>query len=376
MAAGTALSARASFAPKPANIDWLRSMAARASAKRPTWAYSTHSGLSRSASAQRSPLASCKQLLGAGDRGISRDGQQGEGHGQPVAGPHLRAVIAAVPRAGDGALENWLTGWYVTEPEPQPAGRGQRLGQSVQVTVGFQDRRRRLAFRQRFGVSQALQVPDVSAQDRGSGPAPRRAPAAAATSEPSASTASAPLQVTGLEQHRAEQPQQVRPQAQIGWALGERAVQPVPSLLQQPAAEPEVPERPGEPRPGLAAVRQGPFQRGAEVVLLAHQHRQPAFPLGQAQERGRVPVPGGLGAAGLGEPVRRVVAHRVQQPVAGPVLGRLGGHQRLARQPVDHLPAPSSWSPPHTSATCASPKVPANTDSSPRTRRSAADSRS
>ncbi len=54
-----------------------------------------------------------------------------------------------------------------------------------------------------------------------------------------------------------------------------------------------------------------------------------------------MPVPGSLGAAGLGEPVRRVVADRVQQPVAGPVLGRLGGHQRLARQPVDHLPARS-----------------------------------
>lgn len=131
-----------------------------------------------------------EQLLGASDPGVSRDSQQGKGHGQPVAGPHLRAAIAALARAGDGALKSYVAGWYVTEPEPQPASRQSR--------------------------------PSCTS------PRPSQKP-------PSARASSGPV-----------------------WLL------------------------------------QGPFQRCAEVVLLAYQHHQPAFPLGQAQERGRVPVPGSL----------------------------------------------------------------------------------
>ena len=146
-----------------------------------------------------------------------------------------------------------------------------------------------------------------------------------------------PVQIPGLAQHRAEQPQKVRPQALIVRALRERAFQPAAAFLQQPAAEPEVSECPGQLRPGRVAVCQGPVQRGAEIVLLPRQHSQPALSPGQAHERGRVPPPGCVSAASLGEPGRRVIADRVQQPVPGPVLARLGDHQRLAGQPVDHL---------------------------------------
>jgi hypothetical protein len=145
------------------------------------------------------------------------------------------------------------------------------------------------------------------------------------------------LCITSLEHHRAEQPQQACPQLLIRGPLSERAFQPVPSLGQQPAGQPEAPQRASQPRPDLVAVGQGPFQRDPEIVKFLGQRCWPAYSLSQAQERGRVPVPGRVGAADLGEPVRSVVADGIQQPVAGPVLGRLGGHQRLAGQPVDHL---------------------------------------
>jgi hypothetical protein len=67
------------------------------------------------------------------------------------------------------------------------------------------------------------------------------------------------------------------------------------------------------------------------------QNRKFVFPFGQDEVSTCVSLPGGFGAARLGEPVRGVLAHRFQQPVAGLVLGWLGGHQRFGREPVDHL---------------------------------------
>jgi hypothetical protein len=109
-------------------------------------------------------------------------------------------------------------------------------------------------------------------------------------------------QVAGLIQDRPEQPQQAGPQALIARALiaraligrvpRERAFQPIAPLGQQPARQPEVPERAGEPRPRPIARGQRPFQRGPEVIVIRRQDRDPAFPLGQAQERQRVPALG------------------------------------------------------------------------------------
>jgi hypothetical protein len=96
---------------------------------------------------------------------------------------------------------------------------------------------------------------------------------------------------------------QVGAQPWLGGVRCEGAFQPALPLLEQPAGQPEPAQRPGQPRPGLAAADgQGVVQGGAEVVLLTHQNRQLAFPLRQPQERPGVPVPDPGGLTGLGQP--------------------------------------------------------------------------
>ncbi len=71
--------------------------------------------------------------------------------------------------------------------------------------------------------------------------------------------------------------------------------------------------------------------------MITRQGHQVALLLRQPEEGCGVPLPGPFALPCLGKAVRGVLADRLQQPVAGPVLGRLGGHQRFAGQPVDHL---------------------------------------
>ena len=79
--------------------------------------------------------------------------------------------------------------------------------------------------------------------------------------------------------------------------LRERALQPVPSLVEKPTGEPEPSQRQRKPRPGLVLPGQGPLQCGAEVVVIARQRRSDHVRAGQVQERQRVPPPGGLAVA-------------------------------------------------------------------------------
>src|SRR5262249_48220070 len=96
------------------------------------------------------------------------------------------------------------------------------------------------------------------------------------------------------------------------------------------------------PRADLIAARQRPVKRGAEVVVIPGKRGQRGLPFGQVEESARVPLPGRLGAARLGQPVRCGRAYGVKEPVASPVLGGLGDNKRLAGEPVA---APARWPP-------------------------------
>ena len=88
----------------------------------------------------------------------------------------------------------------------------------------------------------------------------------------------------------------------------------------------------GGGRPGSSSPWPGRARRGsARARCVAARRTSNRRPVACAAAGAAAPVPGRPRAC-------RVVADRVQQPVAGPVLGRLCRHQRLARQPVDHLP--------------------------------------
>ena len=141
---------------------------------------------------------------------------------------------------------------------------------------------------------------------------------------------------------------QVGAQPWVGRAGGQRAFQPVLPFLEEPAGHPEPAQRPGQPRPGLAVLRQRPAERGAEVILLAGQHGQVTFALREREERLGVPPPG------LSELSGAEVPQRPAQPVQPPHHQRVPGPQLLQasvqlRAPVqrpggsigEHPPAPS-----------------------------------
>ena len=123
--------------------------------------------------------------------------------------------------------------------------------------------------------------------------------------------------VVGVIEDHPEEAEQVSAQPWVGRAGGERAFQPVLAFLEEPAGQPEVAQRPGQPRSGLAVLRQGPAEGGAEVVVLAGQDGKVPFPLREREERLSVPPPGGPGVPCLGETAGSVLADRLQQPVPG-----------------------------------------------------------
>jgi hypothetical protein len=145
------------------------------------------------------------------------------------------------------------------------------------------------------------------------------------------------LQVADRETHRPEQAEQVGVQPRAVRARREGALQPAAGLLQQPARQTKTAQRPGQPRPALAAAGQRVFEGGAEVVLLGQQHSQFAFGLRQVQECLGVPPPGRLGFARRGQGLRSVLADGLQHPVPGAIPGQLGDQQRLANQLVHQI---------------------------------------
>ena len=115
---------------------------------------------------------------------------------------------------------------------------------------------------------------------------------------------------------------------------------------------PEAPERAGgsEADLGLAALG-GPGQRGAEVVALAVELPCPAHLFG-AEQRGLrllgkpeveagMAAAHGLAVAALGEPLERVLPHRLEHSEAGLAFGHaLGAKQAVVQErldPVDHV---------------------------------------
>jgi len=226
-------------------------------------------------------------------------------------------MIAGLARVEDGALKALGCCW-ITQPELKRAGLQPSFGQACRITGGFEHGGGCPAFLQRLGDGSVSQVVHFREQDADPGPQDgrtRRRGNLGALGQHGIRL----VQVTGLIQQSAQDPQQLRPQPLVGNRAGERTFQPAAALLKEPPGEPETAQRQREPRPGLIVSRQRPLQRAAEVVEITRQHPRLMFGLGQAKERQRVPLPGSLDAADRGQPGHRVLAHRLQQPVARPV---------------------------------------------------------
>ena len=78
-----------------------------------------------------------------------------------MAGQDSRAAVTALPRVVDGAFESLLVGGPIAAAETQPTDQEPRVGQTLQVTLCFQDGDGRLAFLQGLGVASARQVMDL-----------------------------------------------------------------------------------------------------------------------------------------------------------------------------------------------------------------------
>src|SRR5260221_8059193 len=87
-------------------------------------------------------------------------------------------------------------------------------------------------------------------------------------------------------------------------------LQPAAAFLEEAAREPEVRKRRVQARADIDACGQRPFQRGAEVVMLAREDRKLVLSFGKAQKSSGMPRPGLIGGSaviqsGSGEPARR-----------------------------------------------------------------------
>jgi hypothetical protein len=77
------------------------------------------------------------------------------------------------------------------------------------------------------------------------------------------------------------QAEQVRTQPSIRPGNWQGTLQPPACFLEESARQPEAAQCRGQTRADLDACGQRPVQRGAEVVVLAREDRQVAFPLGK-----------------------------------------------------------------------------------------------
>jgi hypothetical protein len=182
----------------------------------------------------------------------------------------------------------------------------------------------RLAFLKRLGFTSALQITDSREQDADPGLHCGRT-GCCRNITAFGQHGFGLSQVADLKQDSAQQPEQVGTQPQVSRAEGEGAFQPGLPFLEQSAGQPEAAQRMGQPGPGLATtVGEYVVKGGAEVVLLAQQHRQLAFAFGELQVGFSVPPPGLPGLARLGQAVRSVLVDCPQQPVPGAAPPGLG----------------------------------------------------
>ena len=110
--------------------------------------------------------------------------------------------------------------------------------------------------------------------------------------------------------------------------------------------------------------------------MLARQHGQLTFPFRQAKEGQRVVLPGLPGLARLGEAPGGVLADRLQQPVPRPASGYLSQDEGFAGQPVNDVERGGGVPASAHGGRRGQAETPGNTDSSRKTRASAADSSS
>src|SRR5260221_14669910 len=91
-------------------------------------------------------------------------------------------------------------------------------------------------------------------------------------------------------------------------------LQPAAAFLEEAAREPEVRKRRGQARADIDACGQRPFQRGAEVVMLAREDRKLVLSFGKAQKGSGMPRLGLIGGPGVIQSGSRGLAGGRQPP--------------------------------------------------------------